>query len=76
MSCLLCASNHQAEFSAEMMIHFSDRNNRDKPGVLLFPKILICLDCGFSGFAAPKTELALFATNAPTSESSTQGEDR
>ncbi len=37
-----------------MMIHFPSRKNRDKPGVLLFPKILICLDCGFSQFAAPK----------------------
>jgi hypothetical protein len=75
MYCLLCSSNHQAEYSAEMMIHFPGKN-RERPGVLLFPKILICLDCGFSQFAAPKAELASLSTDRPSAESSTQGEDR
>ena len=57
MNCALCASNNQVEFSAEMMIHFSSLKNLDRLGVLLFPKPLVCLDCGFSRFAIPETEL-------------------
>jgi hypothetical protein len=59
MSCVLCASSYQAELSAEIMIHFSGLRNLDKPGILAFPKVLICLDCGFSQFTVPETEVAL-----------------
>jgi hypothetical protein len=57
MSCLLCASVNQAEFPTEMNVHFPETENREKPGVWLFPKILVCLDCGSSVFAVPKAEL-------------------
>jgi hypothetical protein len=33
MPCEVCASSNQAEFSAEMIIHFSGLKNVDKPGV-------------------------------------------
>jgi hypothetical protein len=33
-----------------MMIHFRGLEHLDKPGVLLFPKIEVCLDCGLSRF--------------------------
>ena len=61
MSCLSCGSGNQAEFSAEMIIHFSGLKNLDKPGVWAFPKLLVCLDCGSSRFTTPKTDLALLA---------------
>jgi hypothetical protein len=32
--------------------------NLDKPGVWLFPKLLVCLDCGFSQLKVPARELA------------------
>ena len=47
MSCLSCGSKKQAEFPAEMLIHFRGLKNLDKPGVWVFPKLLVCLDCGF-----------------------------
>jgi hypothetical protein len=50
MSCLLCASDYQREFSAEMIIHFSGLKNLDEPGVWISPRLLICLNCGFSHF--------------------------
>lgn len=40
-----------------MMLHFSGIRNIDKPGVWAFPKVLVCLDCGFSRFTTPETEL-------------------
>ena len=58
MICLSCRSTKQAEFTAEMLIHFSGLKNIRKPGVLLFPKLTICLDCGFSRFTVPETELS------------------
>jgi hypothetical protein len=57
MYCVLCHSNNQAEFSAEVMIHFSGLKHVDKPAVFAFPKVSICMDCGFSGFTTPETEL-------------------
>jgi hypothetical protein len=40
-----------------MNIHFPGREGLDKPTVLVFPKVLICLDCGFAEFVVPKNEL-------------------
>jgi hypothetical protein len=59
MYCAFCHSNNQAEFPAEMMIHFGGLKNFDNSGVLTFPKISICFDCGFSGFTTPETELRI-----------------
>ena len=59
MYCTFCHSNNQAEFPAEMMIHFSDIRNINYPGVLAFPKVSVCFDCGFSGFTTPETELRI-----------------
>jgi hypothetical protein len=73
MTCLLCGSDNEAEFTAEVNVHFRGLKKRDKPSVFVFPKLLICLDCGLSRFATPKTELALLARGAATSEASTRG---
>jgi len=54
MSCLLCASGNQAEFGGEILIHFRDLENLDKPSVWVFPKLFVCLDCGSSRFMTQK----------------------
>ena len=59
MSCLSCASENQAKFTAEMIIHFSGLRFIDNPGVWAFPKISACLDCGVAQFTLPETELRL-----------------
>ena len=71
MSCPACASEKQVGFSAEMMLHFTGLKNLDEPGVWLFPKVLVCLDCGSSRFSVPEKVLALLASGAPKSEQST-----
>jgi hypothetical protein len=68
MSCASCTSCNQAEFTAEINIHVLGLKNLDKPSVLVFPKLLICLDCGFSRFTTPETELRLLARGTTTSE--------
>ena len=71
MICLSCRSVNQAELTAEMLIHFPAIKNIDKPGVWLFPKLTVCLDCGFSGFTVPETELASVAEGSLADKSST-----
>lgn len=42
-------------------MHFSGLQGLDKPIVWIFPKLLVCLDCGFAEFAIPETELRQLA---------------
>jgi hypothetical protein len=71
MMCPLCASANQAEFTAEINIHFQGRENIDNPGVLVFPKLFVCLDCGASLFSVSRTELSQLARHPATREPST-----
>jgi hypothetical protein len=75
MPCMLCASNHQAEFVAEMNIHFAGLKNLDKPSVWTFPKLMVCLDCGYSQFTIPETELGLLVRDTPAKAAS-NGKER
>ena len=58
MACPSCASSNQTEFPAEVNIRFPGLGNTDKPGVFVFPRLLICLDCGSSSFMTRPPELA------------------
>jgi hypothetical protein len=57
MACAQCSSLSETEVSAEMMIHFSDPSHRSGPGFLIFPMVLVCLDCGASRFNTPAEKL-------------------
>src|ERR1700745_2282427 len=57
MSCKSCKSQNQRNLSAEVAIHFPGLKGLDKPIVWVFPKVLVCLDCGFTEFGIPETEL-------------------
>ena len=57
MYCPSCQSSNQAEFTTEMMIHFSGLKYVDCPGVFAFPKIVVCLDCGAARFSTPEEVL-------------------
>jgi hypothetical protein len=57
MPCKLCHSVQQGSFPTEVNIHFPGRQNLDKPSVLLFPTVIVCLVCGFSEFIVPEGEL-------------------
>jgi hypothetical protein len=72
MSCALCESSNEREFSAEICIHVELPGNLDRPGVLVFPKLVVCLDCGSSRFTIPETELALLSLGTATGEGPTR----
>jgi hypothetical protein len=57
MACKQCSSDYQSTLSTEMNIHFPGREGLDKPTVWVFPKVLVCLDCGFAEFVVPTNEL-------------------
>ena len=63
MACVLCASSNEVEFPSEIILHFpfSGLENLDKHGVFVYPKVLVCLDCGLSRFTTPETEAAALA---------------
>jgi len=71
MPCQLCRSSNDAKLDAEMVIHFSGPKNLDKPGVWVFSKLLVCLDCGGSQFKIPQRELAAVAENTRENVSAT-----
>jgi hypothetical protein len=77
MACLLCASDNDAEFASEINLHFRGLANIDNPGVMVFPKVLICLDCGGSRFSTPPAELSHLARGAAAAQGSkpTRGVD-
>ncbi len=71
MSCLSCVSDDQVEFAAEMIIHFSGLKNLHKPGVGIFPRLLVCLNCGLSQFTLQEPELAHLVNGTPEPEPAT-----
>jgi hypothetical protein len=69
MQCASCTSSHQAELGTEINIHVRGRKRIEDPGVLIFPRLLVCLDCGFSCFIASENELACLAGDQSASKS-------
>jgi hypothetical protein len=57
MPCKSCGSLNQGKFTGEVAIHFPGLQNIDKPIVWVFPKLIVCLDCGTTEFTVPKPEL-------------------
>jgi len=57
MSCKSCHSENQCDLSGEVAIHFPGLKGLDKPIVWVFPKLCVCLNCGFTEFVVSETEL-------------------
>ena len=45
--CKSCASFKLVELHAEICFHFPGLNGLKKDPILAFPKLAVCLDCGF-----------------------------
>ena len=57
MPCRSCSSSNQQQFASEICIHLP--GDLKTPAVLVFPNLLVCLDCGFTEFTNPEGELRL-----------------
>jgi hypothetical protein len=49
-----------SKFEAEIAIHQNSKDINRRP-ILVFPELLICLDCGIAQFTVPKTALGALA---------------
>ena len=74
MACRRCASDNQSEFIAEMSVHLLGLEDLDDAPVLVFPKLLACLQCGFTEFSLPEAERQLLARRIAVVVASTKNE--
>jgi hypothetical protein len=72
MSCKNCRSANQRIFNGEIAIHFPGLKGLDQPIVWVYPKLLVCLDCGSTEFVVPETELNLLRAEEDGSEDGSQ----
>lgn len=64
MACRSCGSNNLTSFAAETTVHILGLENVDKPTVLVFPKLLVCVNCGFTEFKMSADELRLLGNDS------------
>jgi len=69
MACTSCGSEKVVKFGGEIGIHFPGLKDIDRPPVLLFPELVVCLACGVAQFAVPEAELRLLTADAGTEAS-------
>jgi hypothetical protein len=73
--CTSCHSDNLSTFNGEVAIHFLGPEGLKKPIVFVFPKLLICLKCGFAELTIPERELRVLQTGTPV-EGAVISEDR
>jgi hypothetical protein len=66
MACKSCSSENHRKFSSEIIVHFAGLRNLDTPPVFVFPRLLVCLDCGFTEFVIPEAEVRQLGEGAST----------
>lgn len=62
MACKICASENQKTFKGEVALHFPGLAGLDRPIVWVFPKVIVCLQCGFADFTVPERELSVLVS--------------
>ena len=65
MSCKSCQSPEPGQFLSGSCDPLPGLKGLDKPVVWVFPKPLVCLDCGFTEFAVPERELRVLVQGSP-----------
>lgn len=63
--CKQCYSERLDKFTGELAIHFTGLEGLNKPIVWVFPKLLVCLNCGFTELMVPGRELQTLEGGTP-----------
>jgi len=63
MLCRKCESENVNTFTSEIAIHFPGLDSLKKPIVWAFPKLQVCLRCGFTDLTIPERELRVLRKN-------------
>lgn len=61
MLCRSCKSTNQRLFGSEISIHFPGLDGLNKPTVMVFPQLAVCLECGRAEFQMPESELCFLS---------------
>ena len=69
MVCTRCSSASLKPFTAEVAIHFPGWDGLEKPQVLVYPKLMVCLGCGFVEFMLPARQLQQLKDGDPPAQS-------
>jgi hypothetical protein len=65
MACKICNSDRQRFFPSEIAVHFPGGLDKlNKRQMLVYPQLLVCLNCGFTEFLLPKKDLRQLATGS------------
>lgn len=67
MVCDACGSDGKCEFTGEVAIHFQGLKGLEMPIVWVFPKVLVCLNCGLAQFQIPEEDLRTLEDPVATS---------
>jgi hypothetical protein len=63
MRCRSCGSSLGSQtFNGEIALHFPGLDGLKKPIVWVFPKVLVCLNCGLAEFAVPDEQVKTLGT--------------
>ena len=65
MLCRRCAFDNHDTLNGEIAIHFPGLKGLDRPIVWVFPKLAVCLECGFTDFTVPARELSVLVKGTP-----------
>jgi hypothetical protein len=68
MCCPHCTSAKTLELPADLAVHFRGYANLSRSHVFMSVKVLVCLDCGFSRFTTPETNLQALREGTASSE--------
>jgi hypothetical protein len=59
MACRSCGLENQTQFAGEISIHILGLENVNTPTVWVFPRLLVCMNCGLAEFTIAENELRL-----------------
>jgi len=59
MACKACGSERVSTFNGEVAVHRPELGGLNESVVWVFPKLLVCLNCGLAQFAVPEPELSV-----------------
>ena len=69
MKCQRCGASPAARpFNGELALHFPGLDGLTKPIVWVFPRVLVCLECGFAEFVVPDEQVRMLRTASESSD--------
>ena len=69
MVCKLCGADHRNDFGAEIVIHAPEPLGLNQAALMVFPRLAICSQCGFTEFVIAQDELRLLMQSVAATSS-------